>query len=273
MFNTLFYIITFGFTRNLFNRNLKKHIPNLITTGNLLCGSFSIVNAFEGNLAMSCYLLIIASALDFFDGFAARMLKVACGIGKDLDSLSDMISFGLAPGLLLYQYIKILNQNEPIEILTQHPWLMYIAFVIPVFSSFRLAKFNNDTRQSTSFYGLPTPANANFFIFCILLYLFPDLPMIIDVSSVIQPIVSNPLIMLGFAVVFSFLLVAEIPMFALKFKSLKWSANKLPFTFVLLWLTLLLFTNIVAMPTIVLIYIIWSIIACNLIPKKEKPTL
>lgn len=249
---------------------MKKHIPNLITTGNLLCGSFAIVNAFEGNLALSCYLLIIASALDFLDGFAARMLKVTNGIGKDLDSLSDMISFGLAPGLLLYQYVKMLQENNPIELLTQYPWFIYAAFIIPVFSSFRLAKFNNDTRQSTSFYGLPTPANANFFIFSILLYLFPDLPMIIDVSGIVQPIVSNPLIMLGFGVVFSFLLVAEIPMFALKFKSLKWSANKLPFSFVLIWLGLLLFTNIVAMPTIVLIYIIWSIIACNLIPKKDK---
>lgn len=257
--------------RLTFFKKLKRHIPNLITTGYLLCGSFAIVNAFEGNLAMSCYLIIIASVLDFFDGFAARMLNVSCGIGKDLDSLSDMISFGLAPGLLLYQFVKILNQNQPMELLTQYPWLMYIAFIIPVFSSFRLAKFNNDTRQSTTFYGLPTPANANFFIFCILLYLFPDLPMIINVSSIIQPIVSNPLIMLGFGVVFSILLVAEIPMFALKFKSLKWSSNKLPFTFVLIWLGLLVFTNIVAMPTIVLIYIVWSIIACNLISKKVEP--
>lgn len=249
---------------------MKKHIPNLITTGNLLCGSFAIVNAFEGNLALSCYLIIIASALDFFDGFAARMLNVVCGIGKDLDSLSDMISFGLAPGLILYQFVKILNQNQPMELLTQYPWLMYIAFIIPVFSSFRLAKFNNDTRQSTTFYGLPTPANANFFIFCILLYLFPDLPMIIDVSGIAQPIVSNPLVMLGFGVVFSILLVAEIPMFALKFKSMKWADNKLPFSFVLLWLGLLIFTNVAAMPIIILIYVVWSIIAHNFLSSNKQ---
>jgi len=251
---------------------MKKHIPNLITTGNLLCGCLAIVNAFEGDLAMSCYLLIIASALDFLDGFAARMLNVSGGIGKDLDSLSDMISFGLAPGLILYQYVKILNQNQPMELLTQYPWLMYIAFIIPVFSSFRLAKFNNDTRQSTTFYGLPTPANANFFIFCILLYLFPDLPMIVDVSGIVQPIVSNPLIMLGFGVVFSFLLVAEIPMFALKFKSMKWATNKLPFSFVLLWLSLLIFTNIAAMPIIVLIYVVWSIITHNFLSSNKQVT-
>lgn len=249
---------------------MKKHIPNLITTGNLLCGCLAIVNAFEGDLALSCYLLIIASALDFLDGFSARILKVTGGIGKDLDSLSDMVSFGLAPGIILYQYVNLLQENQPIELLTQYPWLAYLSFAIPVFSSFRLAKFNNDTRQSTSFYGLPTPANANFFIFCILLYLFPELPMIIDVSGIVQPIISNPLIMLGFGIIFSFLLVAEIPMFALKFKSLNWGDNRLPFTFVLLWLTLLLFTNIVAMPVIVLIYIIWSIIACNLVSPKPK---
>ncbi|KJS05923.1 MAG: hypothetical protein VR77_06700 [Flavobacteriales bacterium BRH_c54] len=251
---------------------MKKHIPNLITTGNLLCGCLAIVKAFEGDLAIACYLLIIASALDFLDGFAARMLNVSGGIGKDLDSLSDMISFGLAPGLILYQYVKVLNQNQPVELLTQYPWLMYIAFIIPVFSSFRLAKFNNDTRQSTTFYGLPTPANANFFIFCILLYLFPDLPMVIDVSGIVQPIVSNPLIILGFGVVFSFLLVAEIPMFALKFKSMKWADNKLPFSFVLLWLGLLIFTNIAAMPIIVIIYVVWSIIAHYFLSPNKQVT-
>lgn len=249
---------------------LKKHIPNIITTGNLLCGCMAIIHAFEGNLDIACYYLIVASALDFLDGFSARMLKVTGGIGKDLDSLSDMISFGLAPGLLLYQFVKLLQTNHPVTLLQENEWLMYLALIIPVFSSLRLAKFNNDTRQSNSFYGLPTPANANFFLFCILLYLFPDLPMLVDVYDFIFPIISNPLVMLSFGVIFSFLLVAEIPMFALKFKSLKWSENKLPFTFILLWLLMLAFTNLTAMPTIVVIYVAWSIIAHYFVTPKAN---
>lgn len=240
---------------------MKRYIPNIITTGNLLCGCSAIVCAFEGNLALACYFIIIASALDFFDGFFARLLKVKEGIGKQLDSLSDMISFGVAPGMMLYQFTKLLHQNNPSNLLNEFPWLFYLAFFIPVFSAFRLAKFNIDTRQSSTFYGLPTPANANFFIFSILLYLFPELPQLLNVTSLIYPIVANPLIMLGFGVIFSLLLVVEVPMFALKFKSLSWADNKLPFTFVLLWLGLLLFTNIVAMPVIVLVYVVWSLIA------------
>lgn len=240
---------------------MKRFIPNIITTGNLLCGCTAIVCAFEGNLALACYFIIIASVLDFFDGFFARLLKVKEGIGKQLDSLSDMVSFGVAPGMILYQFTKLLHQNNPSDLLNEFPWLFYLAFFIPVFSSFRLAKFNIDTRQSSKFYGLPTPANANFFIFSVLLYLFPELPQLLNVSALVLPIVSSPLAMLSFGVIFSLLLVIEVPMFALKFKSLSWRENKLPFTFVLLWLGLLLFTNIVAMPSIVMIYVVWSLIA------------
>lgn len=240
---------------------MKRYVPNMITTGNLLCGCFAIICAFENNLALACYFIIVASALDFFDGFFARLLKVKEGIGKQLDSLSDMVSFGVAPGMMLYQFTKTLHTATPSALLNDYPWLFYLAFFIPVFSSFRLAKFNIDTRQSTTFYGLPTPANANFFIFSILLYLFPELPQLLNVTNYIYPIVSNPITMLGFGIVFSLLLVVEVPMFALKFKSLNWKENKLPFTFVLLWIGLLLFTNIVAMPAIVLIYVVWSLIA------------
>lgn len=237
---------------------MKKHIPNAITTLNLICGCLAITTAFEGELYIAAYFLIFANFFDFADGFAARALKVSNALGEQLDSLSDMISFGVAPGVLLYQFAKHLNTINEVQILTDNPWLFYIAFIIPVFSSFRLAKFNIDTRQTSSFIGLPTPANASFFLFVVILYFHPDLPKIIDLNSIIYPVIGNPLIMLGFGVVFSFLLVSEIPMFSLKFKNMKWKDNKLPFSFILLWFFLLLTTNIFAMPAIVIIYVLFS---------------
>jgi CDP-diacylglycerol--serine O-phosphatidyltransferase len=238
---------------------MKKHIPNAITTLNLICGCLAITTAFDGELYVAAYFLIFANFFDFADGFAARALNVSNALGEQLDSLSDMISFGVAPGVLLYQFTKHLNTVNEVQILTDNPWLFYLAFIIPVFSSFRLAKFNIDTRQTSSFIGLPTPANASFFLFVVILYFYPDLPKIIDLNSIIYPVIGNPLIMLGFGVVFSILLIAEIPMFSLKFKTMKWKDNKLPFTFILLWFILLLTTNIFAMPAIVIIYILFSV--------------
>lgn len=239
---------------------MKKQIPNFITVLNLLFGCLAITNAFEGDLYISSIYLIFASACDFLDGFAARSLKVSNPLGEQLDSLADMVAFGLAPGILLYQFTKQLQVENPIQILTDYPELFYLAFMIPVFSAIRLAKFNIDTRQTSSFIGLPTPANASFFLFPILIYTFPDLPKIIDVNFIVMPIYGNPLIMLGFGIVMSFLLIAEIPMCSLKFKSMKWRDNQQPFTFILIWAVLLIFTNINAMPATVLIYVIFSII-------------
>ncbi len=247
---------------------MKKHIPNIITLGNLFCGCLAISTAFEGKLYVAAYLLIVASALDFFDGFAARILKVSNPIGKELDSLADMISFGLAPGILLYKFTKMLNHQSPIELLTNNTWLFYIAFLIPLLSALRLAKFNLDTRQTSSFIGLPTPANTSFFLFPVIIYYYPNLPKIIDLNFIVIPILSNPLIMLGLGVIFSLLLVAEIPMCSLKFKSTKWAENKMAFSFILTWFVLLIFTNILAMPAIVLIYVIFSTINHILSPNK-----
>lgn len=247
---------------------MKKHIPNIITLGNLFCGCLAISTAFEGKLYVAAYFLIVASAFDFFDGFAARMLKVSNPIGKELDSLADMISFGLAPGILLYQFTKMLNQKNPVELLTNHPWLFYVAFLIPLFSALRLAKFNLDTRQTSSFIGLPTPANSSFFLFSVIIYYYPNLPKIIDLNFIVMPIFSNPLIMLGLGVIFSWLLITEIPMCSLKFKSMKWAENKMTFSFILVWFILLIFTNILAMPATVLIYIVFSAINYLIFPNK-----
>ncbi|MCO6500397.1 MAG: CDP-alcohol phosphatidyltransferase family protein [Vicingus serpentipes] len=240
---------------------MKNQIPNSITILSLILACGAIVLTFEGKLAIAAYLLIGSCICDFLDGFSARMLKVNNPIGKEIDSLVDMVAFGVAPAMLLYQITKLAQTENPIQLLTDYPWLHYIIFIIPIFSAIRLAKFNIDTRQTSSFIGLAVPAHASFYIFCTLLYLYPELPMIIDVSAFVTPLVSNPLILLIFAVLLSLMLVAEVPMFSLKFKNMKWKDNQLPFSFILLWFLLLAFTNIVAMPTIILIYVVWSIIS------------
>jgi len=239
---------------------MKKHIPNAITITSLIFSCSAILLTFENRLDIAAYLLIFSCAFDFFDGFAARVLKVNNPIGKEIDSLVDVIAFGVAPSMLLYQYINLLQSEQPVQILTDYPLIVYsIVFLIPILSTLRLAKYNIDTSQRTGFIGLAVPANASFYIFFVLLYLYPDLPKIIDVKNIIHPIVSNPLIVLALSLFFSLMLISNVPMFSLKFKTLKWKENKMPFTFILLWLTMLLFMNIVAMPAILFIYVVVSI--------------
>lgn len=240
---------------------MKKHIPNAITTLNLLCGCLAIANAFTGELYISSLLIFVGTIFDFMDGAAARLLKVSNPLGEQLDSLSDMVSFGLAPGIILFQYVNHLHEINPSDLITSYSWLPYLAFFIPVFSSFRLAKFNIDTRQTSSFIGLPTPANAGFFIFIVVIYFFPDFPQIIPTKNMVIPIISNPILMLGLGIVFSFLLLAEVPMFSLKMKSLKWKGNELPLTFILLFFLFLALFSLVAFPLILLLYVLWSAFA------------
>lgn len=248
---------------------MKKHVPNAITTLNLICGCLAITNAFTGELYVSAILIFVGTILDFMDGAAARLLKVSNPLGEQLDSLSDMISFGLAPGIILFQYVNYLHAENPSDLISSYSWIPYLAFFIPVFSSFRLAKFNIDTRQTDGFLGLATPANAGFFIFIVLIYHYPDLPQIINTKNIVLPLISNPITMLVLGIIFSFLLVSEIPMVSLKAKSLRWTGNELRFTFLGLFFLLFIFLNITAFPVILLIYIIWSTIL-SFSSKKQK---
>lgn len=241
---------------------MKNQIPNSITILSLILSCLAITFIFEGRLDIAAYLLTGSLACDYFDGFTARVLKVNNPIGKEIDSLVDMVAFGVAPGMLLYQHLKNLQADpaHAVQIITDYPWILYIAFLIPIFSSIRLAKFNIDTRQTSSFIGLAVPAHAAFYIFAVLIYQLPDLPQIINVNYLVLPIVSSSIFMLVMCVLLSLMLVAEVPMFSLKVKQLKWKGNELPFSFILLWLLLFIFTSIVAMPSIVVIYCIFSIV-------------
>lgn len=239
---------------------MKKQIPNIITTTSLVLASWSIPLIFEGRMDLACYLLIGSCFCDFFDGFSARLLKVSNPLGEQLDSLVDMVAFGVAPGILTYKYILLLQENHPTALFADLPWLSYIAFLIPIMSAFRLAKFNVDTRQTTGFFGLATPANASFYIYIVILYLYPDLPMLLPANGLINKLISSPGFIAGLTVFLSIMMVVNVPMFSLKFKNLKWKDNEIRFSFIGMWAVLMFLINIAAIPLIGTLYILWSVV-------------
>lgn len=282
------------------------NIPNLFTASNMLCGVLAIFLALAGRIDIAPYLIFLGAVLDFFDGFLARLLKQQGELGKQLDSLADMITFGLAPGVIMMVVLITQSASIDLEDVMWHgeyvttdmvvettgramslppvwmsidnwksafvdfkdiDFLPFVALVIPFFSMFRLAKFNIDTRQSESFIGLPTPANTIFFMaFPLLLTKYGnatgwehDL-----ILWFIQPGVLIPIM-----VVMSLLLIAEIPLFALKFKSFKWQGNEIRYLFLISCGLLIPFLWIWSVPIIVLLYLILSIIN-NSIRKKTN---
>jgi len=226
---------------------IKRNLPNALTCGNLLCGCIGVVEAFHSNLLLSCVLIGIALVFDFFDGFLARLLKVSSPIGRDLDSLADMVTFGLLPSVIVYQ---LLMQSIPDLF---GIWKAYPAFIIAVFSAIRLAKFNNDPRQSDSFIGVPTPANAMF---------IASLPLIVHTQSEYwKNIIINTNNLLIMSIFMSLLLVSEIPLLALKFKSFGWKGNEIRYSFIILTILLLLIFKILAVPAILVLYLAVSLIS------------
>ena len=232
---------------------IKIHIPNAITLLNLLSGCFSIVSAFEGDLVGAAYFIFLAAVLDFLDGTFARILNARTEIGKQLDSLADMVSFGLAPGFILFHLIN--NSLIITGLQITDNVLPYIAFLIPVFSAFRLAKFNIDTKQEFGFIGLPTPANA-ILIASFPLILFYEL----ENSFISLNILQNTWILISISILLSVLLVAKLPLLSLKFKSISFSDNKSRYTFLLLSVILLVILKFLAIPLIILLYVIISVI-------------
>lgn len=230
-------------------------VPNSITSLNVLSGCLSIVFAFEGNIVAAGLLILIAAVFDFFDGFAARMLKAYSEMGKQLDSLADMISFGVAPTIIAFQLLKnIIAPNSQISDLTVNQGLiLLIPFIMAIFSALRLAKFNIDTRQSESFIGVPTPANA---------MVWASFPLILQYQndSIIANWLSIPIVIILLIVLLSSSLVTELPLFSLKFKNFSFTDNKLRFSFLILSAALIAFFGFAAIPMIIILYIIMSII-------------
>lgn len=216
-----------------------RHLPNFLTLCNLISGCFGIVFLLEGRAVPAAYFVWASCIFDFFDGFAARMLKVSSPIGKELDSLADVISFGVLPAMVMYKLIGAHTSMES---------LPYLGFMIAAFSALRLAIFNIDTRQTDSFIGLNTPANTLF---------ITSLPLL---PASITSWLFQDWLLATITIVFSLLLVSPLEFFALKFKSFKWKDNQLRFTFLTLALILIITLKISAIPLIILLYIALSLV-------------
>ena len=227
---------------------MKKNVPNAITLLNLFFGCCAVACLFYGQFVAAFWWVFAAVAADYADGMAARLLGVQSGLGKELDSLADMVSFGVVPGAVYYVLLARHFHPEGAS------GLVYEAtpgFLVAVFSGLRLAKFNLDTRQATGFIGLPTPSSTIFTVGLMLIYAYD--------SFGLRPLVGHPVFLYGCALALSYLLVSEIPMFSLKFKSLAWKGNEIQFIFGAIALLLLFLTREASFSIVILLYILFSV--------------
>ena len=231
---------------------IKRNIPNIITLTNLFCGLCAIIFAFQGNLKLASFCIFAGAFFDFFDGLAARLLKVNGKLGKQLDSMADMVTFGVAPGFILFHIMHDSHQDIIFRATIEGFFFPEIlALLIPIFSAVRLANFNIDTKQTTSFIGLPTPAVA-IFIAAMPLINTDLFPLFVDLRFLIPLSIILPL-----------LLVAKIPLFSLKFskeESMASSLNIFRITLILASVILLFAIEFAAIPFIVILYLILSIV-------------
>ena len=230
---------------------MKKNIPNVITLFNLFCGCCAVASVFYGQFVQAFWFYFAGGVADYLDGTAARWLKVRSSLGKELDSIADMVSFGVVPGAILYiLLVKGLKGQDvlPIELtLVAAP-----AFLVSVMSGLRLAKFNLDTRQTEDFIGLPTPACTTFTVGLLLIFHYN--------SFGLADVVINPFF-LGFTILaLSYLLVAELPLFSFKFKSGAWKGNEIRYTFGIASILALIFLKEVALALMILIYVLLGIV-------------
>ena len=224
---------------------VTKHIPNTLTSCNLISGCIAIVFALSANYTMALTFIVVGAVFDFFDGMSARLLGVSSPIGKELDSLADVFTFGVAPSSMIYTLLLTLSKSGWNETLAFA--VPYVAFVMAAFSALRLAKFNLDERQTTSFIGLPTPANALFWG-----------ALIVGNENVFDENSYYIYLLIILVFVSSWLLVAEIPMFALKFKHWGWRDNKVKYVFLISCLPILLIFGISGISVIIAWYICLS---------------
>ena len=229
------------------SKTITKHIPNTITCCNLFSGCVATCMAFSGEPGKALLFIILGAVFDFFDGMTARLLHVSSPIGKELDSLADDVTFGVAPATMVYSLLYTLSYPAWLE--SMRGVLPYVAFVMAAFAALRLAKFNLDERQTMGFIGLPTPANALFWGSLVVgwgeeLYAIPSIVPLLFVLMFVS----------------CYLLVSEIPMFALKFKTWGWKGNEVKWLFLLSCVPLLILLGIGALAIIIAWYLVLSII-------------
>jgi CDP-diacylglycerol--serine O-phosphatidyltransferase len=235
--------------------NFKKHIPNIFTLGNLLCGTLATVFAVGGYFEMTALFVVLGVFLDFFDGFFARIFNVSGELGKQLDSLADMVTSGVVPGIVLFILLGN-NQQIPYEINTEFKVSMglpLIGLLVTLAACYRLAKFNLDTRQSQSFIGLPTPAMSLFIVSLPLVQMHSDIDFVKD-------LICNNYFLIGITILFSFLMNSEFHLFSLKFKNYGVKENLFKYILILFSIILLITIEYLAVPVIIISYVILSML-------------
>lgn len=237
--------------------DIKKHVPNFITLLNLSCGLLATIAIFKGYYDEAFIFVCLGIFFDFWDGFFARKFNVSGELGLQLDSLADMVTSGVVPGLMMFRLIETIQSTQTQYNVTEDTFYMgvvpYLGFLITIASAYRLAKFNIDKRQIDSFIGLPTPANALFIM---------SIPMIqyFDAYEGVTNLLDNPYILMVITLASAYFLNANIPLFSLKLKSFAWEKAKLQYLFMGFAILLFLLFDFIAIPVIVLFYILISVI-------------
>ncbi|WP_299527185.1 CDP-alcohol phosphatidyltransferase family protein [uncultured Lutibacter sp.] len=243
----------------------KKHIPNLITLLNLLSGTIAVLFAANNELVMAAYFVFLGIVFDFFDGFVARILHVQGELGKQLDSLADMVTSGVVPGIVMYQLLFNAIHKQWMDNLSCEignwisfdeyhlHWIPFVGLLFTLAAGLRLAKFNIDERQTSSFIGLPTPAST------LVVLSFP-LVLMFNSNEVANNMIENVWFLIGITVLLSYLMNAEIPLFSLKFKDYSWKKNKIKFIFIAISAFLIVLLQFVAIPIVIAVYILISLV-------------
>lgn len=242
--------------------NMQKHIPNILTLGNLFSGTVATICAVQGEFMYAAFLVVLGIVFDFFDGFAARLLKVSGELGKQLDSLADMVTSGVVPGIIMFSLLSSDNYfGANLEETETMIWssfkfstIQLIGLLLTLGACYRLAKFNIDTRQTDSFIGLPTPAMSLFVISLPLIQQFSDIEFI-------QNLISNNYFLIAVTLILTYLMNAELPLFSLKFKEYSVKNNLIKYVFLLTSLVMIIFLKYLSIPLIITLYIILSIIS------------
>ncbi|MFD2528387.1 CDP-alcohol phosphatidyltransferase family protein [Polaribacter marinaquae] len=235
---------------------MKKHIPNLLTLGNLFCGTIATILAVNNNFVFAGLFVVLGIFFDFFDGFAARLLNVSGELGKQLDSLADMVTSGVVPGIIMFKLIgdKVIGSDTFTDEFNLPTIIPFVGLILTLGACYRLAKFNIDTRQSESFIGLPTPAMSLFVI---------SLPLILEYSDLefVNDLIRNNYFLITITLLLTYLMNAELPLFSLKFKNYAIKNNIVKYLFLLISIIMIISLQYLSIPLIITIYVLLSLIS------------
>ncbi len=231
---------------------IKKHIPNLLTLSNLLCGTIAVIFAVKEDFISVAILVLLGISFDFLDGLVARILGLSGELGKQLDSLADMVTSGVVPGIVIYSLLGGNRQKIATDFIEINSYLPYIGLLLTLSACYRLANFNIDTRQRDFFIGLPTPAMALFVTSLPLIYTYSDNHFFVELTQ-------NNYFLIAVTIILSYLMNAKIPLFSLKFEGYSFKENRLKYLFLTVSILLLIILQFIAIPLVIILYVLFSV--------------